>query len=73
MLLIELEMHPAYLFAEFVMDEQFANHVHLQICIGHAPNLAVRKWFQAGTRSRFGFKHKTFCKFAHKLTSQIVG
>jgi hypothetical protein len=47
--------------AEFVMHEQFADHSHLKIRIGHAPELAVFQWLLANAWSGLNFYHAQCC------------
>jgi hypothetical protein len=54
------------------MDEELADHVHLQIGFGHAPDLAVSQWLHGRARCGFGLNHKAACNFGGQLTSQIA-
>ena len=54
---------------EFVMNEKFADHVHLKIRLRHAPNLTVSQRFHFRARSGFGLNHNEFCKFNLNISS----
>jgi hypothetical protein len=51
------------------VDEQFADHVHLQLVFLHVPDLAVRQRFHAGTRFGLGFNHTAVCGINFILSS----
>ena len=55
--------------AEFVVNEELANHVHLKIRFRHAPNLAVSQRLHGCARCRFRLNHKAICKFIPNLSS----
>jgi hypothetical protein len=54
------------------MHQQFADHAHLEIGLGHAPDLAGGERLGTGPAGGLGFYHGLSCAKTFKHTSQLA-